>query len=191
MESEHYIRSLKKYGPVSEGMSAYLHTVLMSDHYQKNQQLALSECSHGHYPLLINGAVRLFTEIDENLSEHTLAFWFKDDFIATLADKPLLHQSNLHLEFLQDSQITSIPEKHVLSLLRHFREAPKTLQQYHLEQQAQLLEQLLIRNSMAAPERYKTVLRLQPAIARIATVRNIASYLGIDERTLSRIRSGR
>ncbi|NTE01521.1 hypothetical protein G6M26_27025 [Agrobacterium tumefaciens] len=191
MESEHYIQSLKKYGPVSEGMSAYLHTVLMRHDYRKNQRLALNEFTNRHYPLLTGGAIRLFTEMDENLSEHTLSFWFKNDFIATLGNKPLLHQTNLHLEFLQDSQVMSIPEKHVLSLLRHFREAPKTFQQYHLEQQAQLLEQLLIRNSMAAPERYKAVLRLQPAIARIATVRDMASYLGIDERTLSRIRSGR
>ena len=191
MESEHYIEKLKEHGTVSEGMSAYLRTTLTSNHYPKNQRLPASLLSDGQYPLLISGTIRLFTQMDENLSEHTLAFWFKNDFLADLCNNPLILQTQLHIEFLEDSQVMSVPEKHALSLLRHFREAPKTFQYYHHEQQSRLFEQLLIRNSLSAAERYQAVLRLQPQIARIATVRDIASYLGIDERTLSRIRSSR
>lgn len=191
METEHYIDLLERYGQVSYGMRAYLRVVLKTEVYQKHQRLSLSSLTHGQYALIADGAMRLFASGDENLSENTLAFWFKDNFIPCFGNGRTPFAGHLSIEFMADTQILSIPEKHALSILKLFRESAKIFQASHWEQQSHLIDQLLIRNSLSAATGYEAILRLQPDIAKKATVRDIASFLGIDERTLSRIRAGR
>lgn len=189
METEDYIKHLETYGAVSHGMRAYLRIVVKTNHFQKHHRLSLDKVAFGHYPLISAGAIRLFGTDNETLSENTLAFWFENEFIGCFNNQNTSLASNTFIEFMQDTEVFSIPEKHALSILRLFRESAKIFESYHWEQQSRLFDQLLIRISLSAAKGYKAILRIQPEIARKATVRDIASFLGIDERTLSRIRA--
>lgn len=189
MEPEDYINHLETYGLISHGMRAYLRIIVKTDYYQKHHRLSIDKVTHGHFPMISKGGIRLFATDEENLSENTLAFWFEKDFIACFSYQSTPSADNLTLEFMEDTQILSIPEKHALSTLRLFRESAKLSEAYHLEQQSRLIHQLLIRTSLSAAKGYKAILQLQPEIAKKAIVRDIASFLGIDERTLSRIRA--
>ncbi|TCD07677.1 Crp/Fnr family transcriptional regulator [Pedobacter frigidisoli] len=189
METENYIDHLERYAPISQGIRAYLRIIVKISHYHKHQRIDIGQITHGCYPLILRGAIRLYASGAENLSEHTLAFWFEQDFIPCFAHQQTPFAGNLQIDFLEETQVLSIPEKHSLSILKLFRESGQMVHAYQWEQQARLIDQLLIRNVLNAAEGYRTILSLQPEIAKKATVRDIASYLGVDERTLSRIRA--
>ncbi|TBO44309.1 Crp/Fnr family transcriptional regulator [Pedobacter kyonggii] len=191
METENYIQRLETYQPFSYGMKAYLNVVLTEHSFNKNQRLSLEQLPFGHYPLLETGTVRLFAPDSENVEEITLGFWFSGRFLHQLHNLNPKAAKDLQIEFLQDTLILSIPEKHALNLYRLFREANRLALAYFAAQHTDLLDQLYIRNHLNAAERYHRVNQLEPRIQRFAQVKDQASFLGIDEKTLSRLRSAK
>ncbi|WP_354357531.1 hypothetical protein [Pedobacter sp. UYP30] len=169
-------------------MKSYLRIIIKTTHYQKHQKLPIDQITIGAFPFLAHGCIRLYAYDFENLKEHTLGFWFNGEFLPSFGDHPKIGTGLLSFEFLEDTTIINIPEKHFLSIVHHFREAAEIIKAYHWEQLAKFIDQLVIRNTLRASGRLQAVLAIQPELVKKAAVKDIASYLGIDERTLSRIR---
>ena len=188
MENENYIEQLGRYGKCSHGMKSYLRIISKAEKYQKHQRVGIDQITTGAFPFVAQGCIRLYTYDFENSKEHTLGFWFVGEFLPGFAGHPKIGTGLLSFEFLEDSIIITIPENHFSSILHHFREAAEITEAYQWEQLAKFIDQLLIRNTLNASGRLQAILASQPEIAKKAAIKDIASYLGIDGRTLSRLR---
>ncbi len=127
--------------------------------------------------------------IDENGKEHTS--WFVQNGDILLSASSFFDQSPSaeYIEVLQNSILQSLTWYELQSYYADFREANLIgrllIEKYHMLSEA--------RNRFLRitdqTQRYTLLLTEYPAIEQLTTAKNIASYLGINRETLSRIKS--
>jgi CRP-like cAMP-binding protein len=134
-----------------------------------------------------SGCLRSFC-IDKNGKEHTLQFaikdWWISDYIAIHTDELAL----LTVESLTDSTIIEFNEKKLNGIHSLFPEFEpfhrKNLEGHVVSLHKRILNQL----QLTAPDRYDLFLKQYPDIEQYTRNYHIASYLGITQESLSRIR---
>jgi CRP-like cAMP-binding protein len=134
------------------------------------------------------GCLRSFC-MDKNGKEHTLQFaikdWWISDFIA-LYNKEF---ARLTIECITDSQIIEFKSTDLENIYNQFPEF-ETFQRKNLERHVVSLHQRIINQlELSAPERYDLFLKQYPDIELYTPNYHLASYLGITQQSLSRIRS--
>ncbi len=122
--------------------------------------------------------------IDKNGKEHTLLFaikdWWISDYIAIHTDE----FSTLNVECLTESKVIEFNAKELDGIHARFPEF-ESYQRHNLERHVvSFLNQL----QLSAPERYDLFLKQYPDIEQYTRNYHIASYLGITQQSLSRIR---
>ena len=135
-----------------------------------------------------SGCLRSYC-IDKNGKEHTLQFaikeWWISDFIAVYNNEP----ANLMVECITDSTVIEFSAQALEDIHELFPEFEafqrKNLQRHVVSLHKRILNQL----QLTAPERYDLFLQLYPDIERYTPNYHIASYLGITQQSLSRIRA--
>ena len=126
--------------------------------------------------------------IDKNGKEHTLHFAIKDnwisDYIAIHGDE----SATLTIECLTESNIIEFNAKKINGMLTLFPELEPfqrgNLERLFVSLQKRILNQL----QLSAAERYDLFLEEYPDIEKHTRNYHIASYLGITQESLSRIR---
>ena len=126
--------------------------------------------------------------IDKSGKEHTLHFAIKDnwisDYIAIHGDEP----ATLTIECLTESNIIEFNAKELDGMLTQFPELEPfqrgNLERLFVSLQKRILNQL----QLSAAERYDLFLEQYPDIEQYTRNYHIASYLGITQQSLSRIR---
>ena len=136
---------------------------------------------------VISGCLRSFC-IDNNGKEHTLLFaikdWWISDYIAIHTDE----LATLTIECLTDSTIIEFNAKQLDEIHTLFPEF-ESYQRHNLERHVvSLHKRILNQLQLSAPERYDLFLKQYPDIEQHARNYHIASYLGITQQSLSRIR---
>ena len=134
-----------------------------------------------------DGCLRSYC-IDKNGKEHTLQFAIKDrwisDFIAIYNNE----LATLTVECITDSNIIEFNAKdldRIHSLFPEFEAFQrKNLERHVVSLHKRILNQL----QLSAPERYDLFLAQYPDIEQYTPNYHIASYLGITQQSLSRIR---
>ena len=134
-----------------------------------------------------SGCLRSFC-IDKNSKEHTLQFavkdWWISDYIAIHSDEA----ATLTVECLTDSSVIEFDEKKLNGIHDLFPEFEpfhrKNLERHVVSLHRRILNQL----QLTAPERYDLFLEQYPDIEQHTRNYHIASYLGITQQSLSRIR---
>lgn len=126
---------------------------------------------------------------DKEGKEHTMQFaiknWWISDFMAWFEDKP----TSLTIECITDSILIEIKISDLEELYRRFP-VFEAFQRKNLEKHlASLQKRLLNQLQLSAEERYVLFLEEYPEIEKYALNYHIASYLGITQQSLSRIRS--
>ena len=126
--------------------------------------------------------------IDKNGKEHTLLFaikdWWISDYIAIHTDK----LSTLTVECLTDSTIIEFNAKQLDQIHTLFPEF-ESYQRHNLERHVVSLQQRILNQlQLNASERYDLFLKQYPDIERHTRNYHIASFLGITQESLSRIR---
>ncbi|MEK9614176.1 MAG: Crp/Fnr family transcriptional regulator, partial [Flavobacteriaceae bacterium] len=121
--------------------------------------------------------------------DHTLQFairdWWISDFIA-LYNKGF---ASLTIESITDSQVIEFKSADLEKIYDLFPEF-ETFQRKNLERHVVSLHQRIINQlELSAPERYDLFLKQYPDIEMFTPNYHIASYLGITQQSLSRIRS--
>lgn len=135
-----------------------------------------------------SGCLRSFC-IDKNGKEHTLQFaikdWWISDFIA-IYNKEL---ATLTVECITDSEIiefNAVELDEIHSLFPEFEAYQrKNLERHVVSLHKRILNQL----QLTAQERYDLFLNQYPDIEQYTPNYHIASYLGITQQSLSRIRA--
>ena len=137
-----------------------------------------------------DGCLRAFC-IDKNGKEHTLQFaiknWWISDFMAIYNNE----LSTLTIESITDSNIIEFNAKKLDGIYSIFPEF-EVFQRKNLERHVvSLHKRILNQLQLTASERYELFLNQYPDIEQYAPNYHIASYLGITQQSLSRIRVGK
>ncbi|MFT4544456.1 MAG: CRP-like cAMP-binding protein [Bacteroidia bacterium] len=169
-EAEAYLRSLSKERAVSKG------DVLIRQGQTLNKIFFVT-----------NGSLRSFCT-DKNGKEHTLQFaikeWWISDFIAVYDNEI----AALTVECLKDSRVIEFNAEKLNGIHSLFPEFEpfqrKNLERHVVSLNKRILNQL----QLTAAERYDLFLEQYPDIEQYTPNYHIASYLGITQQSLSRIR---
>ena len=134
-----------------------------------------------------DGCLRSF-RLDKNGKEHTLQFaikdWWISDFIAIYNNE----LASLTVECLKDSEVIEFSAKDLNKIHSLFPEF-EPFQRMNLERHVvSLHKRILNQLELTASERYDLFLKQYPDIEKYAPNYYIASYLGITQQSLSRIR---
>jgi len=134
-----------------------------------------------------SGCLRSYC-IDKNGKEHTLQFaikyWWISDYIAIHTDK----LATLTVECLTESTVIEFNAKELDGIHTHFPEF-ESYQRHNLERHVvSLHKRILNQLQLSATERYDLFLKQYPDIEQYTRNFHIASYLGITQQSLSRIR---
>jgi CRP-like cAMP-binding protein len=126
--------------------------------------------------------------IDKNGKEHTLLFaiknWWISDYIAIHTDE----LATLTVECLTESKVVEFKTKELDEIHKRFPEF-ETYQRHNLERHVvSLHKRILNQLKLSATERYHLFLKQYPTIEQHTHNYHIASYLGITQQSLSRIR---
>ena len=133
------------------------------------------------------GCIRSYC-IDKNGKEHTLQFaiknWWISDFIAIYTNE----LSTLTIECITDSNIIEFNAEKLNGIYSIFPEF-EAFQRKNLERHVvSLHKRILNQLQLTAAERYELFLHQYPDIEQYTPNYHIASYLGITQQSLSRIR---
>ena len=134
-----------------------------------------------------SGCLRSYC-IDKNGKEHTLQFaikdWWISDYIAIHTDQ----LATLTVECLTESTVIEFNAKELDGIHARFPEF-ESYQRHNLERHVvSLHKRILNQLQLSAAERYDVFLKQYPDIEQHTRNFHIASYLGITQQSLSRIR---
>lgn len=123
MNGEIYIEKLDALHPLSSGLKAYISTIAQKTAYNRGQILLVDSKSNNFFPFIESGALQVSAidkETDEKIkigkySEHEFLYHFQNTLPKSRFD--------LYVEFLEDSSIVAISEKHYANLMKLFFDA--------------------------------------------------------------------
>ena len=136
---------------------------------------------------VIDGCLRSFC-VDKEGKEHTLQFavknWWISDFIAIYTNE----LASLSVETITDSKVIEFNANDLSEIMTLFPEF-ESFQRKNLERHVvSLHKRILNQLQLSASERYDIFLSQYPDIEKHTPNYHIASYLGITQQSLSRIR---
>ena len=187
---EAFIDYLKSKGNLSAEATESLRSISKSKKIQKGATLVRQGQVVTHMFFVVSGCLRSYC-VDKKGKEHTLQFaikdWWISDYTAILNNEP----AQLTVESLQDTELIEFLVSDIASLRAQFPELEaiqrKNLQRHLVALQKRILNQL----QLTAAERYDLFLQSYPDIEQFTPNYHIASYLGITQESLSRIRAER
>lgn len=180
-------RFLKNFAPISDKdyadtISYFKEQVLKKDEFFVRQNKVCK-----HIGFIISGTIRIYYT-NQKLEDTT--YGFCQENCITTSFKSFIFQtpSQLTLQALEDSTLLTITYDDLNILYRDYpiwQNIGRIITQnefLNMEQYASVL------NNESAKEKYLRLINEQPQILQKAKVEDIASYLGVTRRTLSRIR---
>jgi CRP-like cAMP-binding protein len=184
---EDLIHKIKNSITLSSKAEEYLFSISKEISLPKGEVLIRQGQSVRNTFFVTDGCLRSYC-IDKNGKEHTLQFaiknWWISDFIAIYNNEV----ATLSVECITDSKIIEFKAKaldEIHSLFPEFEAFQrKNLERHVVSLHKRILNQL----QLTASERYDLFLDQYPDIEKYTPNYHIASYLGITQQSLSRIR---
>lgn len=185
---EELINKIKSSIPLSPVAEEYVHSISKEKMVCKGDVLIQQGQLVKHTYFVLDGCIRSYC-IDKSGKEHTLQFaiknWWISDFIAIYNDE----LATLTVECITDSKIVefkAIELEGIHSLFPEFEAFQrKNLERHVVSLHKRILNQL----QLTASERYDLFLEQYPDIEQFTPNYHIASFLGITQQSLSRIRA--
>lgn len=173
---------------LSEEAEQYINSISRVKKFNKGHTLIREGQTVRHTFFVINGCLRSYC-IDKKGREHTLQFaikeWWISDFIAIYNNVP----ANLYIESVSDSEVIEFNTEQLHNIYNVFSEF-EAFQRENLERHVvSLHKRILNQLQLSASERYDLFLQQYSEIEQLTPNYHIASYLGITEQSLSRIRA--
>jgi CRP-like cAMP-binding protein len=123
--------------------------------------------------------------------EITYWFAFENDFATSLHSFITRQPAVESISLLEDSELLSISKEKLDKLLARFPQLEKVLRMTYERYYLRLEERFVNAQFKTAKERYDELMQTHPRILQRAPLGAVATYLGITQETLSRIRSRR
>ena len=153
---------------------------------KKNEHFLKEGQNLSSYFVIAKGIIRAYF----HRNEKEVNTWFGEEdqifgsILPVYADKPSFE----NIQFLEDSEIYAISSYDLNDLYRIYPELNLIGRKIAEEVCIILEERAVSLHTESAAERYETLIRLQPNLLNRINLGHIASYLGITQETLSRIR---
>lgn len=182
------LTEIEKVIPISEEMDVAIRKKFVKRKVFKTESLHETGKIARELFFIEQGLIRIFYHNDSG-KDITYGFYTEGDFVTVPESFYTQSASKYHMETLEDGLIYAISYTELNLLLHDFPEMQrfenKTLQSFLLKAG----ERIVALQFLSAEERYDTLMETQPSIIRRAPLGTIASYLGITQETLSRIRN--
>ncbi len=156
-------------------------TIAKSEYLLKEGQV----CKQLYF--IITGSVRGYYHLDGK--EVTHWFGFENDFITSFHSFITAQPAVENIQLLEGSILLTLSKEKLNHLLSSFTELEKLLRIIYEKYYIRLENRFINASFKTATERYEQLLNESPHIIERAPLGYIASYLGITQETLSRIRS--
>lgn len=184
---EQLLNHIKEYAPLSEEATDTLHNCFEQVVLSKNEYLLTEGKICRHLYFLQQGALRGFYHLDGK--EITHWFGFEKDFVTSFHSFITQEPAVENIQLLEGSILWSISKETLTGLFNQYHEIERLVRIAYEKYYIRLEERYVNAQFKTASERYETLLLQTPHIIERVPLGHIASYLGISQETLSRIRS--
>ena len=141
-------------------------------------------CRHLYF--LESGALRGFYTLEGK--EITHWFGFEKDFVTSFHSFTTLEPAVENIQLLEGSILWAITKEKLTQLFNEYHEIERLMRIAYEKYYIRLEERFVNAQFKTASERYENLLQQTPHIIERVPLGYIASYLGISQETLSRIR---
>ncbi len=155
--------------------------------FSKNDFLLAEGKTCRHLYFLEKGALRGYYHLDGK--EITYWFGFENDFVTSFHSFITQEPAVENIQLIEGSVLWSISKEDLTKLLDRYHEIEKLLRIAYEKYYIRLEERFVNAQFKTAAERYEQLLNQQPHILERVSLGQVASFLGISQETLSRIRS--
>ncbi|TXJ26054.1 MAG: Crp/Fnr family transcriptional regulator [Chitinophagaceae bacterium] len=142
-------------------------------------------CRHLYF--MEQGALRGFYNLDGK--EITYWFAFEGDFVTSFHSFTTQQPAVENIQLLEGSVLWAISKETLMDLFNRFHEIERLVRIAYERYYVRLEERFVNAQFRTAAERYEQLIQQTPHIIERIPLGQIASYLGISQETLSRIRS--
>lgn len=178
---------ITNYSPLSTEAQNALLDCLEKVILSKNEYLLTQGNICRHLYFLERGALRGFYNLDGK--EITHWFGFEKDFVTSFHSFITREPSVENIQLLEGSILWTISKDRLTSLFNHHHEIERLVRIIYEKYYIRLEERFVNAQFKTARELYKNLLKQTPHILERVPLGYVASYLGISQETLSRIRS--
>lgn len=155
--------------------------------FSKNDYLLTEGKTCRHLYFLQKGALRGYYNLDGKEITHWFAF--EDDFVTSFHSFITQQPAVENIELLEGSILWAISKESVTRLLNQYHDIERLVRIAYENYYIRLEERYVNAQFKTASERYQNLLRQTPHIVERVPLGCIASYLGISQETLSRVRN--
>ena len=174
--------------PLSDSLKIELRKISKIKSLKKNEYLLNYNENCNYLSYVNNGALRGFYFHEEK--EITNWFSLEGDFATSFYPFISRTKSYETIQALEDSNLTCIAYEDLQKLYSTFPETERIGRIILEEYYSKLEERLINIQFKSAKERYNQLMTNRPKIIQRVALGHLASYLGITQETLSRIRAG-
>lgn len=183
---EKLISHIKSYYQLNEEAQAALHACFKQVTLSKNEYLLTEGKICKHLYFLELGALRGYY----NLEGKEISYWFgfENDFVTSFHSFITQQPAVENIQLIEGSLLWAISKDSLTGLLNQYHEIERILRIACEKYYIRLEERFVNAQFKTAAERYENLLQQSPHILERVPLGHIASYLGISQETLSRIR---
>ncbi len=178
---------LNNISPITDNEFTDTIAYFSEQHLQKGDFFIKQDKVCRHIAFILKGTLRTYY-INAKAEETTSCFCTENNLATSYKSFILQQPSNLILQAIEDTQLLVIDYENLQKL--YIKSAVwQSIGRAVAEREYIVMEQYAsILNNETAKEKYLRLLNEQPTILQKASIEDIASYLGVTRRTLSRIR---
>jgi CRP-like cAMP-binding protein len=184
---EQLIKHITHYSPLGTDAMEALNNCFEKQTLSKNTTLVSEGKICRHLYFLEKGALRGYYNSDGKEITHWFAF--ENDFVTSFHSFITGEAAVENIQLLEGSILWGISKETVTGLLNRFHEIERLMRIAYEKYYIRLEERFVNSHFKTAKERYQDLLQQSPHILERVPLGHIASYLGISQETLSRIRS--
>jgi len=178
---------LKNYSPLSTEARLALEDCFETVYLSKNDFLLTEGKICRHLYFLQDGALRGFYNLDGK--EITHWFGFENDFVTSFFSFTTQQPAVENIQLIEPCTLWAISKEAIGKLLKQYHEIETLVRVAYEKYYVRLEERYVNAHFKTAGQLYENLLQQTPHIIERVPLGYIASYLGISQETLSRIRS--
>jgi CRP-like cAMP-binding protein len=184
---QNLLTHIKNYSPLSSEAQQALQNCFEKISFSKNEYLLTQGQVCRNLYFLEKGALRGFYNLDGK--EITHWFGFENDFVTSFHSFITGEAAVENIQLIEGSILWTISKETLTGLFNQYHEIERLVRIVYEKYYIRLEERFVNAQFKTASERYENLLLHTPHIVERVPLGYIASYLGISQETLSRIRS--
>jgi CRP-like cAMP-binding protein len=184
---QHLLNHIKNYAPLSKEAQLALEDCFEQITLPKHDYLLREGKVCRHLYFLEQGALRGFYNLDGK--EITHWFGFENDFVTSFHSFITAQPAVENIQLLEGCVLWAISKETLTALFNQYHEIERLMRIAYEKYYIRLEERFINAQFKTAAELYENLLLQTPHIIERVPLGCIASYLGISQETLSRIRS--